>query len=78
MAQDNAKCIKNMIVCRAGEHCLFRSYGLGGCVDSPQGIPAGILRREVSRWYPGLRVRGVVVKHADGAGNFTYGVDLEG
>ena len=52
---DTGKCIVNMINCRPGEHCLFRSFGLGGVVDQMGRLRKSQVTQELARWYPDVR-----------------------
>lgn len=70
--------IANMIQCRAGEHPLFRSYGLGGITDSPNRITRNTLQAEVARWYPAVYIKAVKVKNASKEGHFEYSIEVEG
>lgn len=69
--------IVNLLQCRAGEHPLFRSYGLGGEVDGMP-ITRGQVQVEAARWYPGTVVRSVVVDKVSPEGHYVYSVSVEG
>ena len=69
--------IVNLLQCRAGEHPLFRAYGLGGEVDGMP-ITRGKVQVEAARWYPGTVVRSVVVDKVSPEGHFVYSVSVEG
>ena len=70
--------ICNMIECRAGEHCLFRSFGLGGHVDDPNLISRSAIQVAVNRWYPSTIVKSVKVERATASGEFVYNVKVQG
>ena len=70
--------ICNMITCRESEHCLFRSFGLGGRVDSARPLTRGILQAEVSRWYPATVVKSVEPEQISADGTYIYRVSVEG
>lgn len=78
MSQNTGQNIVNMITCRAGEHCMFRSFGMGGVVDEPNRITRNALQVDVNRWYPGVVVRSVDVKKASIDGHFEYKIDVRG
>lgn len=78
MIQNMAQNIVNMIKTRQGEHCLFRSFGLGGIVDSPNTITRNSLQVEVNRWYPSTVVENVTVDKASSDGNFEYSIKIRG
>lgn len=72
------KNICNMIECRAGEHCLFRSFGLGGNVDNTNGITRNALQVAVNRWFPATVVKSCICEKASQSGEFIYKVDVQG
>lgn len=72
------KNICNMIECRAGEHCLFRSFGLGGIVDNTNRVTRNALQVEVNRWYPATIVESVKVERATISGEFVYNIKVKG
>ena len=78
MIQNLGENIVNMIQCRAGEHPLFRSFGLGGVTDDPNRITRNTVQVEINRWYPGTVVRGVTVNKANANGEFEYYIDVRG
>lgn len=49
---DTGLCIKNMIITRQGEHCLFRSFGLGAVTDRAGRIRRSDILNAVTKWYP--------------------------
>lgn len=49
---DTGECIKNMIITRQGEHCLFRSFGLGAITDRPGRIKKSDISTAIAKWYP--------------------------
>lgn len=73
-----AKNIVNMIKCRAGEHTLFRSFGLGGIVDDTARITRNMLQTEVNRWFPSAIVESCDVAKATHEGYFEYKVNIRG
>lgn len=52
---DTGKCITNMINTRAGEHCLFRSFGMGDVVDRVGKLRRADIANEIVRWYPQVK-----------------------
>lgn len=46
--------IVNMLNCRQGEHCLFRSFGLGDAVDQVGRLRKSQITHEVAKWYPNV------------------------
>lgn len=44
--------IVNMLKCRRGEHCLFRSFGLGAITDQVGKLRKGQIVQELAKWYP--------------------------
>jgi len=78
MAQNIGQNVANMIQCVAGEHCLFRSFGMGSVVDSPNRITRNSLQVEVNRWFPSVVVDSVGVKEAGSDGVFSYTVNIRG
>lgn len=75
---DLGKNICNMIECRPYEHCLFRSFGLGGVVDDPNTITRNTLQVAVNRWYPATVVKSMTVEKAEISGEFVYKVNIVG
>ena len=55
--RDTASHVANMVSCRKGTHCLFRSFGLGVIDDpAPSAITLGSVRAECAKWYPNIDV----------------------
>lgn len=52
---DTGQCIVNMLICRQGEHCLFRSFGLGQVTDQAGRLRKGQVSQELAKWYPNVR-----------------------
>jgi hypothetical protein len=52
---DTGKCIVNMLNCRQGEHCLFRSFGLGHVTDQVGRLRKAQVTQELAKWYPNVR-----------------------
>ena len=78
MAQNIAQNIANMIECVAGEHCLFRSFGLGGTVDSTNRITRNYIQSESNKWYPSVIIDEVTTKKASNDGSFEYYMKIRG
>lgn len=69
---DTGKCIVNMINCRPGEHCLFRSFGLGGVVDQIGRLRKSQVTQELARWYPNVKLTKFEIENGE------YNVRTEG
>ena len=69
---NTGQCIVNMLNCRQGEQCLFRSFGLGAVTDQVGYVRKAQITQELARWYP--EVRAVEIRMIDG----TYQIRLEG
>ena len=52
---DTGRNIVNMLNCRHGEHCLFRSFGLGHVTDQVGKLHKAQVTQEVAKWYPNVR-----------------------
>ena len=78
MIQNLGNNIKNMVSCVAGEHCLFRSFGMGGIVDSSTRLTRNSVQVEINRWYPGVVVQGVKQLKAGANGEFEFRIDVRG
>ena len=74
---DIGKNICNMITCRDGEHCLFRSFGLGNSTDSANRLSRSRLQVEVNRWFPGNMVESLSVDRASISGEFEYSLSVK-
>ena len=70
--------IVNMIRCRRGNHVLFRSFGMGAEIDTPNRITKGGIQVEVNRWYPATFVESISQDKASEAGEFEYSVKIRG
>lgn len=70
--------ICNMLECRAGEHCLFRSFGLGGTVDDPNRITRNNIQVHVNKWFPGVIVEAATIEKATASGEFVYNIKCKG
>ena len=68
---DTGKCIVNMINCRPGEHCLFRSFGLG-VVDQMGRLRKSQVTQELARWYPNVKLTKFEIENGE------YNVRTEG
>lgn len=64
---DTGQCIVNMIMCKQGEHPLFRSFGLGAVTDQVGRLRKSQVTQEIARWYPG--VDSVEIEIKDGVYN---------
>ena len=51
MSVNLGNCLKNLTLCRPGEHCLYRGYGVNA-VDSPYGLSYGDVKSQCSAYYP--------------------------
>ena len=54
--------IVNMLNCRKGEHCLFRSFGLGHVTDQVGRLRKAQITQEVARWYPDVMSVSIAVR----------------
>lgn len=70
---DTGKCITNMLNTRAGEHCLFRSFGVAHLIDRPGRFRRSDVSNACARWYP--QVSAVNVKYI---GDDRYDVEIRG
>ena len=68
--------IVNMMKCRRGEHCLFRSFGLGSEVDSVTGWGFGKVNVELAKWYPGCKIKSFNTRKAQSDGAFEYQIEV--
>lgn len=59
--------IVNMLNCKQGEHCLFRSFGLGQVTDQVGRMRRSQVVQEVAKWYP--NVTSVSIEIRDGEYN---------
>lgn len=50
--KDRGDNIINMIETCAGEHCLFRSFGLDGVTDRRGILTRADIQSGISKWYP--------------------------
>ena len=64
---NTGQCIVNMLNCRQGEHCLFRSFGLGAVTDQVGRLRRAQITQDVAKWYPA--VASVQVEVRDGEYN---------
>lgn len=78
MTQNTGENITNMIKCRKGEHCLFRSFGLGAYTDNLHRITRSTLQVEVNRWFPGNTIVSFSTQTANEKGEFLYNIDVRG
>ena len=70
--------ICNMIQCPRNTHPLFRSFGLGGRVDDPNGITRSGLEVEIRRFFPDTQLKEFKITSATESGNFEYSIRVEG
>jgi hypothetical protein len=63
-------CLRNLGLCRPGEHPLFRGYGLND-VDSPYGLSYGEVKNQVAEYYPD--VDSVFIERRSTAGDLALG-----
>lgn len=76
---DTGKCITNMITTRQGEHCMFRSFGLGHVTDRVGMLRRSDIVREIAKWYPNVRSVDVEMKgNGRIPGNSEYNVTVIG
>ena len=62
---DSGKCIVNMLNCRQGEHCLFRSFGLGQVTDQVGRLRKAQITQEVEKWYPYVRIDSIETRDGE-------------
>ena len=62
---NTGQCIVNMLNCRQGEHCLFRSFGLGAVTDQVGRLRRAQITQEVAKWYPAVTSVQVEVRTAN-------------
>lgn len=62
---DTGQCVVNMINCRRGEHCLFRSFGLGDVTDQVGRLRKSQISQEVAKWYPNAASIKIEAKEGD-------------
>ena len=70
---DTGLCITNMMNCRQGEHCLFRTFGMGAETDRVGKLRKSDITTAVAKWYP--QVVSVDVKNR---GDGVYDVKVTG
>ena len=75
---NTGKCIVNMIKCHKGEHCLYRSFGLGVETDGIIKPSRSELQVELNRWFPGNSVQSFELKSYNNKGEFDYNISIEG
>lgn len=67
--------IVNMLKCRRGEHPLFRSFGLGGEVDSVTGWGFGVVQVEIKKYYPDVDLKSMSVSSSPN-GEYKYTIEV--
>ena len=70
--------IVNMIKCRRGEHCLFRSFGLGDETDSINRFTRSKAQVEINRWFPGNTIVEFSQYGQNAKGEFVYNISVRG
>lgn len=70
---NTGKCITNMLNTRAGEHCLFRSFGVAQIIDRLGRFRRSDVMNACARWYP--QVTSVNLKSI---GEDKYSVEVRG
>ena len=70
--------IVNMIKCRRGEHCLFRSFGLGDETDSINRFTRSKAQVEINRWFPGNTIVEFSQSGQNAKGEFVYNISVRG
>jgi hypothetical protein len=70
---DTGQCITNMMNCKQGEHCLFRSFGLGVEVDRMGKLRRADITTAMSKWYPQVSTVNI-----QSNGNGVYDVTVTG
>lgn len=78
MKNNDSKNIVNLIKCRKGEHCLFRSFGMGSTTDDITGITRSFVQVEVNRWFPGDTVLSIQKNGESVKGEFVYNINIRG
>ena len=74
---DLSKNVANMIKCAPGEHCLFRSFGVGE-VDAPTRLTRNALQVEVNKWLPSVTIQSLSVDNVTPEGYFEYSIQIKG
>lgn len=75
MTGDN---IVNMIKCVKGEHCLYRTFGLGSVTDDVNRLTRSAVQVEINRWFPGNTVTSISTISTSNDGEFIYNVQVRG
>ena len=78
MINSVANNIINMIKCRQGEHCLFRTFGLGAITDDIARVSRSLVQVEVNKWFPGNTVYEVKQSGQNSKGEFEYNIRIRG
>lgn len=78
MKKNVSQNIVNLIKCRKGEHCLFRSFGMGSTTDDIPGITRSFVQVEVNRWFPGNTVLSLQKSGENAKGEFVYNINIRG
>ena len=77
---DAGKCITNMMICRRGEHCLYRDYGLD-VVDRSGGLRRSEIKAQIEKFYPDVTAIDITNKTTEAdamTGRFVYDVHVKG
>ena len=69
--------IVNMIRCRRGTHPLFRTFGMGAEIDSPNRITKGGIQVEVNKWFPATSIESLDYT-ANEKGEFDITIKVQG
>jgi hypothetical protein len=78
MIENVSENIVNMIKCRRGEHCLFRSFGLGAKTDDVARLTRSIVQVEINRWFPGTNITEFKQSGQNAKGEFIYNISVRG
>lgn len=78
MIDNVSKNIVNMIKCRRGEHCLFRTFGLGAETDNLSRLTRSKTQVEINRWFPGNTIVEFSQGGQNSKGEFVYNISVRG
>lgn len=80
MSVNIKNCFKNMVICRTGEHCLYRNFGLNN-VDSPYGISYSDVKFQCKTFYPDIEDIEITRRSTMNelqVGQFKYSISVKG
>lgn len=74
--QDN---IKNCLICKKGNHILYRDFGLKA-VDDVGGIKKSDIKLQLSKFYPDIQRYNISMNNSDSIskGEFIYNINIYG